>query len=318
MTTIIYREQEGTGLGEYARVLMKGLTQIGYKFNPLPIVENSKFKRLRSYLAPNAHYTEPFSFVLGADLMTIHDLDFGNSSRKYRLSLEYSIKSAKHLVVSSNVVADEFANWYPPLRERITVAHWGVDTDLFNFSSDDIRTYDSMDHDKIRVLMVGQLIKRKNFLPVLKQLSNNDKFRITLVSDLRNMMDLDYSRMASEIIDNSSNTFLLSNLSYQELRQQYLLSDILIQPSLSGGFEMPIYEALAMGTEVLAYPLAVHKELLRDIISYSDFNSSLTEEIESIVDFKKKAHLHDFVESNYSPRTMAKEMIRAYNEAGVA
>ncbi|MEM3192531.1 MAG: glycosyltransferase [Conexivisphaerales archaeon] len=318
MATIVYREQEGTGLGEYARVLMKGLTEIGYRFDSFPIVRNSIVKRLRSYLIPNAHYTEPFSFILGADLMTVHDLHFGVSSKNYRLALEYSVKTSKHLVVSSHTVANEFANWHPSLRNRMIVAHWGVDTDLFKLSSDEVKAYNSMKHDKIRVLMIGQPIKRKNFLSVLKLLKNNDKFKITFVTNLHNITDFDYWCALNDVISGDDSITLLSNLSYQELRHQYLVNDIFIQPAISGGFEMPIYEALSMGLDVIVYPLELHKELLGDVVHYSNFDSSLPKLITEIVDYKKKSYLHDFVESNYSARTMAKEMIQVYNEVGVA
>ncbi|MEM0172899.1 MAG: hypothetical protein QXI16_00165 [Sulfolobaceae archaeon] len=316
MVILVYRGDKYTGLAEYSRVLMKGLDEIGYQYKKIPIYDNSFRDKILTKKYRDVHYLEPFSFVLYADLTTLHDLDFVDNplySHAYQKMLEMEINTSEYLVVSSKAIKEDVIKWNSKLEDSILISRWGIDTDLYNLNDIDIEYYDTLPHDKIRVLMVSTMTKRKNIIPVLKQLSNNEKFEITLITDLHRIMDLDYWLGVKAIIDKSNNIFVRSNLTYEELRYQYLIADIYLQPSLSGAFEMPIYEALSMGNDVVVYPLAVHKELMGNIPYYSDF-SNIAKEIEDIVDFKKKPYFHDFIELNYSHTVMAKSMSGIYGE----
>ena len=109
----------------------------------------------------------------------------------------------------------------------------------------------------IKILGIGALDRRKNFIVVLRaleQLSQKGiRFELKLVKGTGKLIDpriSDFLRSAPDAV--KSQIDILSFVSDRELRGLYEWSTVVVVPSIAEGFGLPVVEALERGKNVIA------------------------------------------------------------------
>jgi glycosyltransferase involved in cell wall biosynthesis len=77
-------------------------------------------------------------------------------------------------------------------------------------------------------------------------------------------------RRFQEAAELRDHVIVVSGLASPSLRQLMVNARAVLMPSLAEGFGLPVIEALAVGTPVLASDLAVHREVGQDFVNYLD------------------------------------------------
>lgn len=175
------------------------------------------------------------------------------------------------------------------------------------------------------VLYVGDINYNKN-LPSLVGACKRLDIPLVLVSrqaekfaslDLRHPELAHLQPVADDLLNS---TRRLGFVPDQELAAIYNLASVYCQPSLSEGFGLPVLEAMASGTTVIASSIGSHREIGADVINYFDPGrpDSLTEVLKRVL-----AHPEKFKSSTAAAITRSRQFswprtasgtIRVYRE----
>ncbi len=111
--------------------------------------------------------------------------------------------------------------------------------------------------------------KRKNFELILETArfisNNNDKFRL-LVLGKKKYKEYAINKLEEYGIEDI--TTLVTNLSDNEVKRHYHISDFLMVSSLKEGFCFPLIEALAVGIPFVSFDVGIAEELHKDGYGY--------------------------------------------------
>lgn len=168
------------------------------------------------------------------------------------LTEEPALRRAAGLLAVSNTTREEFIEHYRVPPERIAVARHGIDTDLLRPSPEaaQLRTHLGIRPGETVLLFVGFVTPRKglDYLAAAMHLIEptprllivgrwsrvyRDRFRALLGSAAARVMECGF-------------------VPEEEMPAYYSMADILVSPSLLEGFGLPLIEALACGTPVVA------------------------------------------------------------------
>ena len=175
-------------------------------------------------------------------IITVHDLSFIdlNSGWKrcffYWLWYYFPLKKAIHVTCISYKVRDDILRDFPFVRDKISVIYNPLDPRF---------TYSYKKFDTIRpvILHIGTA-SNKNLERVIEALKSID-CELRVIGKKR----MEYVALLNE---SGINYQYKSNLTDEEIIEEYRQADIISFPSLYEGFGMPIVEGQAVGRVVLA------------------------------------------------------------------
>jgi len=235
------------------------------------------------------HYNIPI-FYSGKLVVTIHDLthliykEFLPNKFAYfyaKFMIWLALKKADTVLTVSENTKKDILNLFRVKADKIKVIYNGVSSDFRRKSKDEIEyLYEkySIDKDKKLLMYVGNLKPHKNLerlLEAYSKINNIEDTRLLLVGKaFENYNVLGDKEEKLNIKDKVIHTGIVS---HDELVDLYNLVDLFVFPSLYEGFGLPVLEALACGTRVIASNSSSIPEVGGDLIEY--FNPKSVEEM---------------------------------------
>lgn len=167
-------------------------------------------------------------------------------------------KNSDALIANSSGLRDMAMNFYN--KRNIEVVYNGIDINYF------YPNYKLRESDKINILFVSRLIKRKGLqyvIPELGYLKDNVKknIKFTVVGDgpYREYLEKQAEQYeVKEIID------FVGHKDKHEILSYYQQGDLFILPSLKEGMPNVVLEAMACGMPVIMTPCEGSKELIQE------------------------------------------------------
>lgn len=204
-------------------------------------------------------------------IVTLHDIAplhfpgwrVGLSSLSWKLGW-WGLQHAQHLIVDSAYIGHELQRYLPLPSERIHVIPLAVSKEFCPQPEDRVKAIRRRylgDGDHI-LLHVGHTQPRKN-LPVLLRalaLLTQQGFSVILIQ-VGGHPDTFQQKLIKEF-ELERVIHFVGHLSNQELIALYSAADVFVFPSLYEGFGMPILEAMACGTPVVASNAASLPEVI--------------------------------------------------------
>ncbi|MEM2145626.1 MAG: glycosyltransferase family 4 protein, partial [Candidatus Jordarchaeaceae archaeon] len=173
-------------------------------------------------------------------------------------------KRIDRIITVSEFSANEIVKHFKVPRERISVIHNGVDTELFHVRK---KPSKNSDEDYYNITFVGNCENRVKGLPLLlktmRYLKDNSelKIKLTIVDKWKE------EGIAPPLIKRyglENDIEFTGPLTFEELSKQYATTDLIIIPSLFEGFCFPSVEAMACGTPVVAYKVGALPQVMDD------------------------------------------------------
>ncbi len=211
-------------------------------------------------------------------ISTNHDIyvDYDKSFERYALE---RISKAKHAAITavSTTLKNKIITKFNVSAEKVHVVLNGIDYkrfDCYLFDKSDARKRYHLPIEKIVILQVGSLSKRKNNIAVLKAIAEMDKktkdeLFYAVVGDGEEKENLMTFCQKNEIV----NYAFFGWISEADLVQSYRSSDFLILPSTSEGLPLVFLEAMAAGLPIIAFS---DLEGVSDL--YTEYNMELISE----------------------------------------
>lgn len=209
-------------------------------------------------------------------ILTIHDLTrekfpqyFNRLSDMVFLSIqEKSISEANAIICVSNQTSNDLTHYYGTNPDKIYVTHLGVDPSFKIKSEKDKSNFKLLKKLKQPyVLFVGRRSEYKNFNKFAEAYSTwkhkNDYCLVTVGGGKFTEVELNFIKKL-----NFENIISFDFVSEEELVMFYNCAEVFVYPSLSEGFGLPLLEAMACGTKILASDIPVFHEVANDIPYY--------------------------------------------------
>ncbi|MFZ2299556.1 MAG: glycosyltransferase family 1 protein [Candidatus Moraniibacteriota bacterium] len=210
----------------------------------------------------------PFLVPRGTEVTaTIHDLAFKRYPEtfpkshllKLNVLLGMAVRRADKLIAVSQSTKDDLLEFFPHLDERkIRVIHHGFDGKFFgerlsaSFVAEKLRSYKLK--AKSYSLYVGALQPRKNLVRLIEAFDIAKKS----TPEMKLVLAGEEAWLAKGILEAREKSvckkdiILIGRVSFEELRILYQGARLFVFPSLYEGFGLPVLEAFASGTPVLA------------------------------------------------------------------
>ncbi len=200
------------------------------------------------------HKLPPWSS--GPTVVTIHDLACllypETFSTLHRLRLQWftrdAIRRANRIIAVSQSTKNDICRLFGTNPDRVDVVHHGVDHALFGRNSGRKREYPY-------ILSVGELQPRKNYLMLIrafKRLCDRTEERLELVIVGKPGWFWEPIRDAAADPSLAGRVILAGYVPDEELRSLYAGALFVAMPSLYEGFGIPLLEAMASGTALIA------------------------------------------------------------------
>ena len=221
-------------------------------------------------------YTAPFWAGVPV-VVTIHDVSYARRPEWYPDRLDplrqwyfrRSARSAAHVVTDSEFSAREIEGAYAIPRDRLTVVPLGVDAEVFVPPDPNLPRDLPANVGVPYLLHVGDLHERRNLAPIVEALLRARRHfgavgGLTLVlAGLDRGIGAGLCAMASEA-GSADAVVLLGPVSDTRQKMLYRGAAALVYPSLYEGFGLPLLEAMASGTPVIASRAASIPEVVGD------------------------------------------------------
>jgi glycosyltransferase involved in cell wall biosynthesis len=194
-------------------------------------------------------------------VVTIHDLIFkrfpkyfGFTSRQiYAAKIKYACKHANHIIAVSQKTKDDLVELLNIDPKKIDVIYQNCDN-IFRVKQSELKKGEvrlKYNLPKKFILSVGTIEERKNLLTLIKA--------FTLLPDDTRMVvigkETEYAKKVRQYVARNklaSRITFVPNATFSDLPAIYQLADIFIYPSRYEGFGIPVLEAMASGTPVIA------------------------------------------------------------------
>jgi len=243
----------------------------------------------------------PF-FVGGARVVTtIHDIGFHRMGKLYdpvvrkriASATKCAIKKTNHLLTVSQFTKDELQTVFHVTEERMTVTPLAADTTCF-------RKWETREIDEVLrkhrlgqnfFLFVGRLEKKKNVTTLIRAFELfkqtrgiGDPFELVLVGE----PGFGYEEIKQYITLSAQKEFIRETgyLPDGEVAALMNRASAFLFPSWYEGFGIPLLEAMACGTIVMASDIVVHHEVIKDagIFITTDASEEWAKEMKRMVD----------------------------------
>lgn len=246
-----------------------------------------KLRKLKPDILHIPHYNIPI-FYRGKMIVTIHDLThlvlpeflpnkFAKIYAKFMIWLAIK-KSSKILTVSNNTKKD-LINYFKVDPNKIEVIYIGAGKEFKRKKEEEYKyLYKKYDIDKSKKILmyVGNLKPHKNLEKLLEAfaiLNNKEQYRLLLVGKaFSNYNNLNAKEKKLQIDKYVIHTGIVNQ---KELVDLYNLTDLFVFPSLYEGFGLPVVEALACGTPVIASNTSSIPEVGGNVIGYFNPTNSI-------------------------------------------
>ncbi len=176
----------------------------------------------------------------------------------YRLLSNKVIHRANKIIVPSHTIEQTLLNFYPAVKDKITVIYNGVN----KFKHIDAHHQFNQLIPENFLLYVGSLYPHKNINLVLQALQKNPQLNLVIVS-ARDAFWLQTLQQIKKLAISQQVTFL-GPVTDRQLKSLYQRAAALIQPSLSEGFGLTGVEALECGTKLIASAIPIFQEVYGD------------------------------------------------------
>ena len=199
--------------------------------NKLPKIET--YDVIISHMPSGSIFADKFSgkLICGVHISDLKVLTEPVYSIYFKNKLLKSFKRAEKLVCRSPHIKEKLIKLYPEFEDKAVVINSGIDENLIvkrNFNP----------NEKLKVLSVANLIKRKNVDKVIKACKGLDKIELTIIGDGKEKKSL-------EKLD--KNVKFKGKLSREEVLEEMKNSDVFILPSVNETLGLVYLEALASG-----------------------------------------------------------------------
>lgn len=232
-------------------------------------------------------------------VVTIHGVEYEYLPEHYKFpqklyltwSTKYAIRHATRIIAVSQFTANQLVERFGASQEKVTVVHEGVDVEVFakEYSQEEkSRVLRELGINKPFILFVGVVQPRKNLERLVEAFSYlvKGKFQAqqargkTVISDARSTArsyDLkDFNLviagklgwMYGKILEAPKKHGIGERVKFVGFVEDSNLlilmqeAEILVQPSLTEGFGLPVLEAMAAGTPVVAANAGALPEIL--------------------------------------------------------
>lgn len=246
--------------------------------------------------------------------------------------------SAKGIIAISEATKRDIVEILNIPKDKVFVTYLGVNEAYFNEPSLSVEEslklknkYNIPLEDNL-ALYVGGLDARKNItflLDVIKELNKSQtKTHLVLIGD--HTKEKSYKEIENYIQKNDikSHVTFTGFVESATLRQFLKISDIFLFPSLYEGFGLPVLEAMASQTLVLAGNNSCMPEVLknRELLLEDNNLHTWTRKIKDLVSLKKQNHssikeilkYNLEIARNFTWDKTAKQTIEAYREIGLS
>lgn len=195
-------------------------------------------------------------------VVTIHDLGYlhwpeahpASQRRMLDLTTRWSTKASRHIIVPSQQTANDLIQAYGTPEDKITVVHHGIDPAMSaNSDSTDQTLQERYGLNRHYVLAVGTIQPRKNLGTLANAMADVVKQHDVdlVIAGRKGWMYEEVARLlkAANLGDHLK---VLDYIPAEDLPALYRNAEIFVQPSRFEGFGMPVLEAMACGTPVIA------------------------------------------------------------------
>ena len=294
-------KEKPSGIARYALALVDALARAGGPNRYRLLYRLSRIKRRRHFLEPPSPAFERAVFaetlarfqLRGLDVVhgldariprcgvpavaTIHDLfsaqrdDLGSDDfrRKKLATYEHTAKRAARIVVPTRAVAVELVERFPAATGRVRVVPHGVDDVFFDAAPDD---GGALGIDGPYVLFVGLLSTRKNVVRLVEAFDRLAGDHPDLKLVLAGPASHGFESIQAAIGAATARARIVRPgfVPPEALPSLYAGAEALAFATLQEGFGLPILEAFAAGTRVLASDQATPREVGGDAAVYVD------------------------------------------------
>jgi alpha-1,3-rhamnosyl/mannosyltransferase len=318
-----------TNLISFAKKIIPNAYHVKYQ------LQSRNLKRCSSKIEP-LFYHEPNFISLNTSLpkfITIHDLAFQNypdTLPKDRLNwlsskIHNSIQLSEKIFTVSNTIKTELINSFQIEPNKIIVTYNGIEDSFSPNHLDKNNLNKILNHLNLSFksffLFVGNIEPRKNLdflLNIVQKLKPSQRSNFPLVVIGSPYLFPDYAKSLF-IKFEDLNIIYLPKIDDNTLKYLYFSSLALLFPSLYEGFGLPILEAKALGTHVIASKIPVFEELFNTQVDLCDLNSTndWQRKIEELIDANtetSKSVSFQSLQHQFSWKNSARIMSKAFSD----
>ena len=207
------------------------------------------------------HYVPRISSI--KRIATIFDLSFlkfpetflKNDLWKLKTGTKYSVENADHLITISNSTKRDIISEYGLKNTQVTVAYPGFNKQIFKPGKNQ-QVLDKYGIKDSYIIYIGTIQPRKNLIRLMEAVARIDGLQLVLVGKSKGEGKSGWK--FEETLETPKRLGIENRVKFTGFVDTedlpYLLSSALacVQPSLYEGFGIPVLEAMACGTPVIA------------------------------------------------------------------
>lgn len=279
-------------------------TQVGIPFSnsflkyalyPIDAFQTENFLKKQNYQNAIFHstYFSTYHSLSIPQVITVHDMtheragEFKTMKDKlFVMQKKSAIERAAHITCISKETAKDLKNIYSIPEDKISVIPIGVSEVFFKETSDEEISQFKKIHElhKPFLLFVGKRSGYKNFETFINAYAKwgNSDVEVVLVGG-GSLTKVEKNNLEKLKIHTRVRHF--DSLNDDDLRRAYHACEAFVFPSKYEGFGMPLLEAFACGTRVIAGDIPVFHELVGDTPIYvvSDSVDSIIKGLEKVL-----------------------------------